>query len=259
MPDKKSLLDKMLSMEDNFLPNISIDCVIFGYHERELKILCSRTHKTSGWILPGGFVRKDIPIDDAAKQVLTMRTGLDGLFLKQFMTFGNSDRIWRNSPFYPELEATFGPDFKKLKWISERMVSIGYYALTDFIKVIPAPGLLDYECKWFNIKNLPVFMLDHKQIFKEAFKSLKLHIHTEPIGLNLLPQKFTLGDLQALYETILEKKLDQRNFTKKLMTIGVIQKLQEKKFIGGHRSPYLFQFDKKTYFNAVKNGIELAF
>jgi 8-oxo-dGTP diphosphatase len=259
MSDKKTFLDMMLLMENDFLPNLAIDCVIFGYHEKELKILCSRTLMMNGWILPGGFVKKNMHTDDEARRILEMRTGVKGLYLKQFSTFGSPDRIWSKSKYFPELLATFGPEFGKLKWLSERIVSIGYYAFTDFEKVTPKPGILDYECRWFSIKKLPLLMLDHKQIFKEAFKKLKLQIHYEPIGLNLLPQKFTLGELQSLYETILEKKLDPSNFTKKLMKLGVLTKLDEKKSIGGHRSPFLYQFNVKVYLKAIKEGIELAF
>jgi 8-oxo-dGTP diphosphatase len=256
---KKSFLDLMLSVENDYLANLSIDCVIFGYNQKKLKILCTRTHTTEGWLLPGGFIRKDADIDDEAMHILERRTGVKGLYLKQFKTFGHPDRIWSKSKSFPELKTLLGPEFAKLKWINERMISIGYYAFTDYEKVIPDPGLVLYECKWFDINDLPVLMLDHEVILKEAFKTLRLLIHNEPIGINLLPKKFTLGDLQALYETILGKKIDQRNFTKKIMSVGILRKLDEKKNIGGHRAPFLYCFNKRAYYKAVNDGIELAF
>jgi len=254
-----SVLSHSELFEKVYLGSLSIDCVVFGYHEKQLKILCSRIEGMSGWLLPGGFIKKTEDIDAAASRILAERTGVKDLYLNQFRVFGNPDRSWKNREEMAELKKLTGAGLKQLKWITERFVSIGYYALTEYSKVTPKPGLLDSECSWFDIYSLPPLLLDHEEIFREAFKALQHRLHHEPVGLNLLPEKFTLPELQALYETILEKNLDQRNFTKKLVYLDLIRKLQEKKHIGGHRSPALYKFNKRAYSNAIKQGVELAF
>ncbi|HEY6434947.1 MAG TPA: NUDIX domain-containing protein, partial [Ignavibacteriaceae bacterium] len=244
-------------LEKVYLSNLAIDCVVFGYHEKQLKILCTQIAGMSGWLLPGGFIKKAEDIDVAASRILEERTGVKDLYLNQFRVFGKPSRGWSNREEIAELKKLAGSDPKQLKWITERFVSIGYYALTEYSKVIPKPGLWDSECEWFDIYELPPLLLDHNEIFREAFKTLQHRLHHEPFGLNLLTEKFTLPELQALYETILEKKLDQRNFTKKLVYLDLIRKLDEKKYIGGHRSPALYKFNKREYNNAVRNGVEL--
>ena len=256
---QKSIPDFGTGLEKYHLSNLSIDCVIFGYHEKQLKILCTRVGGMKGWLLPGGFIKKTEDIDDAASRILEERTGVKDLYLNQFRVFGKPDRSWRNTEAWDELKTVSKPGGKLLKWLTDRFVSIGYYALTEYSKVTPNPGLFDSECNWFDIYDLPQMLLDHNEIFVEAFKTLQQRLHYEPIGLNLLPEKFTLPELQALYETILEKKLDQRNFTKKLVYLDLIRKTNEKRYIGGHRSPTLYKFIKKEYKRAVEQGIELAF
>jgi len=246
-------------LEKSHLSHLSIDCVIFGYHEKQLKILCTRIGGMKGWLLPGGFIRKTEDIDDAASRILEERTGVKDLYLNQFRVFGKPDRSWTNTEEWDDLKRVSKPGGKLLKWLTDRFVSIGYYALTEYSKVTPGPGLFDSECSWFDIYDLPQMLLDHKEISDEAFKTLQQRLHHEPTGLNLLAEKFTLPELQALYETILEKKLDQRNFTKKLISLNLIKKLNEKKYIGGHRAPTLFKFNKREYHHAIKHGVELAF
>jgi ADP-ribose pyrophosphatase YjhB (NUDIX family) len=211
------------------------------------------------WSLPGGYIEKDENLDEAAIRLLTERTGLTNLFLKQFTTFGNASRAWENPANVQHYIGLPDIEMSKIKWLMQRFVSVGYYAITEFSRINPTPSVFEIECRWFPIKKLPLFILDHKKMVDEALKKLQLDIHHEPIGYNLLPEKFTLPELQALYETILRKKLDQRNFTKKLMSLGVLKKLNEKKHIGGHRAPVLYKFNKSNYNKALKEGIELAF
>lgn len=249
-----------LPLEKDYLANVSIDCVVFGYHNKELKVLASKISDVKVWALPGGHVRKDENLEDAAHRILEERTGVNGLFLKQFQTFGNKDRSFEKTEFSAHMLALPAADAKKLNWIfRNRFISICYYALTEFSKVIPTHGFFDDECSWVDVHNLPPMLLDHGQMVEDALKTLRRQIHHEPIGLNLLPEKFTLPELQALYETILGKKLDQRNFNKKLVSLDILRKLNEKKHIGGHRSPTLYKFNKRAYSKALKQEIELAF
>lgn len=255
-----STLQSLLPLEKDFLPNLSIDSVIFGYHSKELKVICSRIEGMNDWSLPGGHVRKDEAIEEAAYRILEERTGVKGLFLKQFHTFGDKERSLRQTDYNLHLHTLKSSDVKKINWIyTNRFVSVCYYALTEFYKVIPQPGFFDSQCSWFQIHQLPSLILDHEKIIQEALKTLRHQLHYEPIGLNLLPKKFTLPELQALYETLLAKKLDQRNFTKKLLSLSIIVKLNEKRDIGGHRAPTLYKFNKHAYNQALHNGVELAF
>ena len=243
----------------NYLPNLSVDCVIFGYHEKQLKVLCTRPAGAHGWLLPGGYIGINENLDDAATRVLAERTGVEGLFLKQFQTYGNINRSWNhpdNSGNMTEYPGTMPAD---IKWMMERFVTVGYYALTEVSKVSMESILIEGECLWFDIHDLPHLLLDHEIIIRDALKTLQLQIHYEPIGYNLLPVKFTLPEMLALYETILDKKIDHRNFNKKLLSLGVIKKLNEKKHIGGHRAPSLYRFNKRTYDKALKDGMTLIF
>lgn len=260
MSVNKKKIAARFPLEKDHLSGVSVDCVVLGYHNKELKVLCSKFMGVEALALQGGPVRKNESLEEAAHRILAERTGVEGLFLKQFQTFGNKGRSLANTNLWPGAFAIWGAEARKLSWIfTNRFVSVCYYALTEFSKVAPRPGPYDASCTWVDVHRLPPFILDHKQMIREALKTLRRQIHHEPIGLNLLPEKFTLPELQALYETILGKKLDQRNFTKKLMSLDIVKKLDEKKNIGGHRSPNLYKFNKRAYNSALKNEIELAF
>ncbi|MEP6556210.1 MAG: NUDIX hydrolase, partial [Ferruginibacter sp.] len=128
----------------------------------------------------------------------------------------------------------------------------------DFSKVTLKKKFNDSDSRWHDIHDMPSLIIDHEDMVRDAQKTLQLQIHNEPIGYNLLPEKFTLPELQSLYEAILDKKLDQRNFTKKLMALDIIKKLNQKKHIGAHRSPSLYKFNKRNYDKAIQNGVALA-
>lgn len=241
-----------------YLKHLSLDCVIFGYHEHQLKILLLK-HKGGNWSLAGGFIKIEEPLQDAAARILKERTGLDKLFLQQFQTFGQPGRSVRTPEEIAALSAIAKAPIKPGHWLLERTLSLGYYAVTEYSKVTPIPDYFSERCEWCDIDNLPPMFFDHKQITLEALKALRLQIYHQPIGFNLLPEKFTLPEIHDLYETILGKTLDRRNFPKKLLALGLIKKLDEQKNIGAHRSPYLYKFDKRRYDKALKEGIVLAF
>ncbi|HRI20104.1 MAG TPA: NUDIX domain-containing protein [Panacibacter sp.] len=259
MQTKTSYFSDAARLPLDCLPHISVDCIILGYHDKQMKILCTEIKGMPKLKLPGGFVEKNENVDDAAYRILEEKTGLKGVFLKQFKTYGsinrtkdkafNLEHLLRNEKVKPAI----------IKWISQRFVSVAYYALTEYSKVIPEDNFINGGSRWYDIHDMPPLVIDHEQMVQDALKVLQLQIHNEPIGYNLLPLKFTLPELQALYETILDKKLDQRNFTKKLMSIDIIRKLDEKKYIGGHRSPSLYKFNKRNYNKALKDGVMLAF
>ncbi|TKK65555.1 NUDIX hydrolase [Ilyomonas limi] len=242
-----------------FLHHLSIDCVIFGYHERQLKVLLLKWKNAEKWSLPGGFIKLEETLEDAASRILTERTGLSQLFLQQFHTFGEPKRSVRTAADIAHLESIWKTDVPKEHWLLKRTVSIGYYSVTEYSQVNPQPDYLSDECTWHDIHSIPQLVFDHNLIVTEALKALRMQINLQPIGYNLLPKKFTLPEIHDLYETILDKKLDRRNFPKKLLSLGIIKKLDEQKSIGAHRSPFLYKFDKRKYDKALKEGIVLAF
>ena len=240
------------------LAHISVDCIILGYHDKQMKILCTEVKGMPRMKLPGGFVEKNEHVDDAAYRVLEERTGLKGVFLKQFKTYGDRDRTRDQTIYMKHLLQKEHVSPATMHWILDRFISVAYYALTEFSKVTLKNNFNDSANRWFDIHDMPSLVIDHEDMVRDAQKMLQLQIHNEPIGYNLLPQKFTLPELQALYEAILDKRLDQRNFTKKLMALDIIRKLDQKKHIGAHRSPSLYKFNKRNYDKAIKNGVALA-
>lgn len=140
-------------------------------------------------------------------------------------------------------------------WIFDRIVSIGYFALVDFAEVIPSPDFLSDECRWWDVRDRPTLLFDHDQMISDALHALQAQLNYRPIGFNLLPEKFTMPELQRLYETVLGKTLDRRNFQRKVRDLGFVERLSERKTGGAHRAPYLYRFDLRKYERAFADGI----
>ena len=259
MNSKKEITHFLETGHKEYLHHLSIDCVIFGYHEHQLKVLLLKWKSSENWSLPGGFIRLNETLHDAAERILKERTGLDKIFLQQFHTFGDPYRSERSDKDIAHLSDIANTKIPKEHWLLKRTVTIGYYALTEYSKVNPKPDYFSDECSWHDISSIPLLIFDHNEIVVEALKALRMQIYHQPIGYNLLTEKFTLPEIHDLYETILGKKLDRRNFAKKLMSLGIITKLTERKSIGAHRSPFFYKFDKRKYDKALKEGIVLAF
>ena len=239
----------ILNGPNYFLRNASVINVIFGYHEKLLKVLLQRPDGTDKWLLPIGYIKRDETIEEAASRTIEARTKLKNLYLKQFKSFGKQT-IWDVHLLTPILNRWDSEaKLDSTNWLLDDFVSIGYYTLTEFSKVEPSGEYLNEECKWWEIINIPEMMFDHLNIINEALNFLRIDIHHFPLVIELLPQKFTLPEIHRLYETILDRKLDYRNFSKKLISTGIIKKLDEKRNIGAHRSPYLYVFDKENYQN----------
>ena len=244
---------------DEFLKNVAVDNVIFGYHEKELKVLLLRPVAFKKWTLTGGYVKKTESIEEAAARVANMRTGLENLFLQQFRSFGTPERV-KDPELTPEsYSKRLGVELSADHWVFDYYVTVGFYTLTEYSLVSIIKGPVDEEIQWWPISELPALMFDHREIITEALKALQMHIYHYPVGYELLPEKFTLPEIHSLYETILGKSLDSRNFARKLMGTGIVKKLSETKSIGAHRSPFLYKFDKKKYDAALKSGMFLAF
>ncbi|MDT0645981.1 NUDIX domain-containing protein [Zunongwangia sp. F260] len=222
--DLYSVKDKMYA---------AADCIIFGFEGGRIKLLLfrRRVEPLKGeWSLIGSFVRLDEDVSEAAKRVLKEITGLENVFMEQLKAYGKADR---------------DPGF--------RCLSIAQYAL---IQIDEYDGELveKHGAHWFDIDEIPDLVLDHNQMVQDALERLKQKARYQPIGLNLLPEKFTIPQLQQLYEVIYQKELDSRNFRKKLLSLKVLIKLDEKDKTNSRRGAFLYKFDYKTYHELEKFG-----
>lgn len=235
-----------------YLRNISVDCVIFGFHENELKVLLLKVKYADLWALPGGFILKEEHMDDAAQRILKNRTGLDNIFMQQFHVFSNPERSTKaiNKQFLKNI----GVEMKE-SWMFERFLSVGYTALVDFSLVQPIPDSFSAACEWHNVHSLPGMILDHRDILETALKQLQSNLNYHPVGYNLLPEKFTMPELQKLYETILNRQLDRRNFQRKIIGTRILKKLNETKKGVAHKAPNYYKFDLKNYRKALQGGL----
>ena len=249
----------ILENADRYLHNVAVDNVIFGYHDKELKVLLQQPTSIDKWTVTGGYIERTESIEEAAHRIAFLRTGLKNLFLQQFKAFGNPKRTVDKNFSAESVFKITGIRVPENFWIFDYFVSVGFYTLTEFEKVESQMGPFDKNCQWWPVNELPPMMFDHKLVVTEALKSLRLHIAHFPIGYELLPEKFTLPEIHSLYVTILEKPLDARNFSKRLMVTGIIVKLDERRKIGAHRSPFLYKFDKEKYDECLNTGVQLAF
>jgi hypothetical protein len=250
---------EIITHPDRYLHHIQVDNVIFGYHDKELKVLLQQTVTTSKWTITGGYVGREESIEEAAARISASRTGLKNLFLQQFHCFGNPDRATDAEKNPENLRKLSGIEVPKDLWIFDRFVSVGFYTLTEFSTVEIKKWSLDAACQWWPVSDLPPLMFDHELVISEALRTLRMHIAFYPIGYELLPEKFTLPEIHALYQTILGRSLDERNFQRKLLASGIVLKLKETRPIGPHRAPYLYKFDQEKYNEGLQSGIVLAF
>ncbi len=238
---------------ENIHPGLSVDCVLFGFDNNELKILLLKLKSIEKWALPGGFVEKDKDVSEGANKVLKERIGLENIFLKQFYLFGDVARNL-NSHATPLIEnGIISGDLKE--WFQQRFVTVGFYALVEYSKVKETTvDFTSESCEWYSIHNLPEMIIDHKEIISKAHSTLKKELNSEPIGLNLLPKQFTIPELQTLYEIILEKKLDRRNFSRKMLNYHILIATNQRRAGVRHKAPKLYEFDEIKYNQAILDG-----
>lgn len=227
------------------MPGLAIDAVIFGFHENQLKILLLEYRNTSLFALPGGFMLESENLHDAARRMLAERTGLNDIYLEQFSVFGDLAR-YDPAPMRAIMLAK-GHEPVDGHWLLRRFVTVGYYALVDFTKAIPTPGPLADRCDWYDLKHLPKLMLDHETIVQKALEALRINFDHPLIGFNrwaapLLPETFTMGELQRLCETILGQPLHRSGFQRKMLSLGILERLDKKYSGGAHKAPYLYRF-----------------
>ena len=252
MTFEKEIRDHYFQGHEKYLRHISVDCIIFGFHNNELKVLLVKARYAGKWALPGGFILKEEHMDQAAQRILKQRTGLDEIYLQQFHAFSDPERSTKkiNQQFLKNV----GIKSEK-SWMFERFITVGYYALVDFTKVTPVPDIISDACEWFSIFAIPEMILDHRHIFDEALQNLRLQLNFHPVGFNLLSKKFTMPELQKLYETIFGKYLDRRNFQRKIIATGILKRLDETKKGVAHKAPFYYKFDLLKYSKALKSGM----
>lgn len=141
-------------------------------------------------------------------------------------------------------------------WYKQRFISVGFYALIPYLSVTPVPDGSSDVCQWCDVDDLPELMMDHQQIFEGALLSLRRELTYKPIGYNLLPEVFTMPELQKLYEIILGRKLNRGNFYRKIMAYDVLDKLEGVRRGGAHKAPYLYKFNQEKYAAALRNGFK---
>ncbi len=231
-----------LGQKNRFIPQLSIDCVIFGFHDNQLKILLLKMKKMKMWSLPGGYIEQEEDIDSAALHILKNRTGLADIYLEQFRVFGKATRTTKES-MKMFLEVNMA-DISNYEWMMKRFVSIGYYALVDFSKVTPSPDVFTESCEWFEIKKLPLLAFDHREIVDKALETLRITLDSKLVGSNLLPDTFTMNELQSLYETILGTPLRRNNFQRKILSLDILERVEKLYTGAANKAPYLYRFKK---------------
>lgn len=251
MPERFTTKEVLMQYNEAFLNGFSVDCVILGFNEGVLKALVCRFLSNDKWMLPGGFVYVDEDVEEAACRVLKDRTGLDQLYLRQFHLFGATNRVDSNEN--KQMLANWNLKHDDNHWFLKRFVSMGYYALVEYDEVTIHQNAQIEEVKWFDVENLPPLYGDHAKIIKKAIDTLRAQVGYVPIGLELLPEKFTMPELRMVYESVIGKELDRRNFQRKILSVGVITKLAEKRRNGAHKSPFLYSFDKERYAETLKD------
>ncbi len=213
---------------------LTVDCVVFGFDVGDLKVLLIEREIPpfkGKWALPGGFVLVDETVEDAARRELEEETGITKLYLEQLYTFGELNRDPR-----------------------ERVVTVAYYALVKLSDHRIRAASDAAQAAWFSVDDLPKLAFDHARIVDMALTRLQGKVRYQPIGFELLPPKFTLSQLQHLYETILERPLDKRNFRKKILSMGFLLELDEIEQDVAHRAARLYSFDRKKYEQLVRAG-----
>lgn len=220
-------------------PALTVDCVVFGLEASELKVLLIERDLEpfkGRWALPGGFVNMEETLEQAALRELQEETGLRDLYLEQLYTFGQVDRDPRG-----------------------RVISVAYYALVDPRGLTLKASSDARQARWFPVSQLrgsggTRLAFDHEKILEVALRRLRGKVRYEPIGFELLPTKFTLTQLQTLYETVLERELDKRNFRKKLLSMKILIELEERQQDVAHRAARLYRFDESRYRRLMRSG-----
>lgn len=228
----------MNNLDAPYRPLVTVDCVVFGLDQSaELRVLLvQRAYEPfkESWALPGGFVKEAETLEEAARRELKEETGISDIFIEQLYTFGATQRDPRG-----------------------RVISVAYFALINLQDHALSASTDATDAQWFQLSQLPNLAFDHDKILAVARKRLDAKVRYQPIGFELLPAKFTLSELQQLYETILGRPLNRRNFRSKILKMDILEQLERQKNVP-HRPAYLYQFNAEKYEELTKKGFEFA-
>lgn len=221
--------------KDAFL--IAVDCIIMGFSDNGLNILITRRSfepLKGGWSLMGGFVNATESVSEAAERVLGEFTGINNIFMEQVGAYGEINRD-----------------------LGERVISIAYFALVD-MAIFDTSLVEKHDARWEKITQLPALVFDHNKMVKDTINILQRKAAVKPIGFNLLGEQFTLPTLQSLYESIYQESIDKRNFRKKLMTMDILLKLEEKDKTSSKKGAYYYTFNKERYDQLIQQGMHFS-
>ncbi|WP_085534981.1 NUDIX hydrolase [Massilibacteroides vaginae] len=210
--------------EDNIHPGFSVDCVLLSFHKGKIKVLLRKFALDDYYSLLGGFMFNHEDANQAAHRILEERSGIKDVFLKQFYLFSDPNRtITSQNKDYLEINAE---SENEGKWLLRRFISMGYVAIVQYDKVVLSKDAGE-TLKWYDINKLPPLQSDHANIIEKAMDSIRMVFPVVPVGYELLPEKFTMTDLRKIYEIFLKKKLDRRNFQRKILANDCIEQLDE--------------------------------
>jgi 8-oxo-dGTP diphosphatase len=232
----------------NYIPQVAIDCVIFGYEDHQLKVLISKLNfKGDFYALHSGFIGQEEDLEEAAKRILEDRTGIREIYLQEFKVFGKVDhhrKLFMDKLLesnYTNEEAMLLKLNKAYQWFTKRFISVGYYALVDLKKAAPKLSQFDVSIEWYPINEVPNMIMHYNEVLKEALLKLKEDIDQKFNAFNLLPKEFTIKEVQQIYEIIFEREFTRSNFQKKILDMDVLERL-EKKYTGAkNKAPYLYR------------------
>jgi len=238
-------------------PHITVDCVVFGFSTNQLKVLLIEReyrdesgHQAKDHKLPGDFITINEDLDLAAARILEELTGLKSIFLQQFAFIGQPDRITKKTDM-EWLNTTTGMEI-------QRVVTSAYFALIN-ITDSNSDFAIKNNASWIDVRDIPKLAFDHREIIDRGLTHLQLFLRNEPIGFELLPEKFTIRELQTLYEVILDCNLDNRNFRKKILKSNYLIQLDEKQSGVAHKPAFFYRFDKHIYDKQKKEYLGFNF
>ena len=213
---------------------VAVDCIIRGFDSKNLKLLLfkRKVEPSKGlWSLIGAFINDDQSLDDSAKQVLFETTGLKDIYLEQLKTYGNVHRD-----------------------VAGRVISTAYYSLIS-VNEFELESVEKYDAHWFDLDEIPELIFDHGEMVADAIEQLKFKAKHQPIGFNLLPDYFTIPELQTLYESIYQRSLDSRNFRKKILSLDILTKSTKKDKTGSKKGAFLYSFNKEKFETLIASGL----
>ena len=243
-------------MQEGLIPNVSIDCVVFGFDFINLNVLLIERNMTidgtdyADLKLPGDLMLLDEDLDTSAARILKENTGLSNIYLKQFKSFGSPDRLKKKPRDLEWLRQIDHPE--------EHVITIAYYSLINISEQGNSELILSDNASWYPVNELKELVMDHMEILSDALEHLRGELLNKPIGFELLPEKFTLSQMQKVYEVILGTIFDKRNFRKKILSMKYLIPLNEKQVGVAHKPARLYIFSREMYTKTKKDNFDFS-